>query len=331
MPKSSKRFVIVSNQVNNYGYRVDTAGMDVTQFEKNPTLLDMHQRGNVLGHWQDVQREPNGDITAVPYFTDATQRAKEVYAMVEDGSYRMCSAGFTPVATSSAPEDVMPGQVYETITKSKLVEASIVDVGADDNALALYHNSDLLLLDGSNDTSKIIPIINQTNNLQMKEHLIPLLTLMGLQATGTMDQLIQSINDLKTNADTAKAQLQQKEDTIVTLNDTIATLQQAATTAAVDAVIDAAVAERKITEAQKPFYKQMGETNLENLKQLMATIPATPTLGSHIAPGADGTDPLLQLSYDEAHRTDKLAEIKTKYPAQYKQLFKAKHGREPQA
>jgi HK97 family phage prohead protease len=333
MPKSSKRFVLVSNQVNNYGYRVDTAGMDITQFAKNPTMLYMHQRGNVIGHWQDVKREDNGDITAIPFFTDANDKAKELYAMVEDGSYRMCSVGFQALATSDEPELLMPGQKYETVTKSKLVEASIVDVGADDNAHCLYSKNDLLLLDGSNDTSSIIPIINQINKVEMKQELIPMLLLVGLSKDGTIEQLMAKISELKTTADNATKQLQQKEDTIVTLNDTIATLQQAATTGAVEAVLDGAVQARKITEEQKPFYKQMGETNLENLKKLLDTMPAMPTLASHVAANGagDASDPLLKLSYEEAHRTGNLADIKAKHPEYYKQIFKTKFGKEPTA
>jgi hypothetical protein len=331
MPKSSKRFVIVSNQVNNYGYRYDTKGVDLTQFNKNPVLLYMHQRGNVIGHWQDVKLEDNGDITGVPFFSDGKEDAMTYYKQVEEGSLRMCSSGILPHEASDDALLKMPKQTLPTIIKSELKEASIVDIGGDNNSLALYQtNGEILVLNDGVDPAKILQVINQNNKIEMKEHLLPLLTLVGLKSDGSMEQLIQKINDLKTNADNANALLQQRDDTIVTLNDTIATLQQAATTAAVDAVIDAAVAERKITEAQKPFYKQMGETNLENLKQLMATMPATPTLASHINT-TDAADPLLKLSYEEAHKTGKLAEIKGKYPEQYKQIFKAKFGKEPQA
>ncbi len=339
MPKSSKRFVIISNQVNNYGYRVDTAGMDLTQYKKNPVLLFMHQRAvwnadaKPLGHMQDLRLEENGDITGIPFFTDKTEQAKEVFELVEDGTYKMLSAGFEVIATSDALEDLMQGQKHATVTKSKLMEVSIVDIGGDDNAMCLYHKNELVQLDNTNDTSAIIPIINNQNKVEMKEQLIPMLLLVGLSKDGTIEQLMQKISELKTSAETATKELAQKEDTIVTLNDTIAILQQAATSGAVDAVLDGAVQARKITEEQKPFYKQMGESNLDNLKKLFDTMPTMPTLASHVNAGgsADGADPLLKLSYEEAHRTGKLADIKTKYPDFYKQIFKTKFGKEPTA
>jgi HK97 family phage prohead protease len=331
MALSSKRFVLVSNQVNGYGYRVDTAHMDIKQFTRNPTMLYMHERGNVIGHWQDIKREDNGDITAVPFFTEASDKAKQLAAMVEDGSYRMCSVGFQALATSDEPELLMPGQKYETVTKSKLVEASIVDVGADDNALCLYNKTGLLLLDGSNDTGAIIPIINLNSKTEMKQELIPMLMLVGLKQDGTIEQLMAKISELKSNAETATSKLQLKEDAIVKLNETIATLEQAASSSAVVALLDAAVAARKITAEQMPFYKQMGESNIDNLKQLLDTMPAMPTLQSQVAGGAAGADALLALSYEDAHKSGKLAEIKTKHPDHYKQIFKTKFGKEPSA
>lgn len=341
-----KRFVIISNKVNNYGYRVDTSGMDIAQYERNPVLLFMHQRATwnqdakPIGTVKELRRESNGDITGVPVFTEATEHAQEVKRMIEDGTYKMLSAGFEVIATSEEPEDIQQGQRYATIKKSKLVEVSVVDIGGDDNAMCLINKDRLLTLDGySDDIASIIPAIQQQYSIPnmntMKEQLIPMLLLVGLSKDGTAEQLMHKLTELKQQADqsaTLKTQLQQKEDTITTLNETIATLQQAADDAQIDALLDGAVASRKITEVQKPIYKQVGQADPENLKKLLDTMPASPTLQQHLG-SATGTadDPLLKLSYEEAHTGGKLAEIKAKYPEYYKQIFKSKFGREPQA
>lgn len=336
MPKSSKTFVIISNKVNNYGYRVDTAGMDLTQYEKNPILLFMHTRAFSnsteqilpLGHMQDLKLTSNGDITGVPFFSDSDEFAMQVFNKVEDGTYRMLSAGFEAIETNDDPAQLDQGQRYATVSKSKLKEISVVDIGGDDNALCLFHDGKLLRLDDSNDTSKLIPSINQNlKQTKMKEHLIPMLLLVGLTQNDTQEQLMTKIQELKAKADKAD----DLAGTIVTLNDTIGTLQKAAVDAEIDAEIDAAVVARKIAENQKPFYKQMGETNLNNLKQLFATMPAAPTLQSQLQNGTSADDPILKLSYSEAHTTGKLADIKSKYPERYKQIFKEKFGKEPQA
>lgn len=331
MPLSSKKFVIVSNQVNSYGYRYDTRGIDLTQYKKNPVLLHMHQRGNVIGHMQDIQLEANGDITGIPFFSDGKPLAMELYAQVEEGSINMLSSGVQPLDASDADEHLMPNQLLATVTKGKLKEVSIVDIGADDNALALYHDGEMLVLSDSTDLSKIIPIINQNKNSEMKEQLIPMLLLVGLSQDGTVQQLMQRITEMKNSNDDAINQLSVANDQIVTLNDTIGTLQQAAKDSELDAVLKGAVDARKITDAQIPFYKQMGNTSIDNLKKLFDTMPSLPTLESHVGAGGAGSDPLLKLTYDDAHKGGQLAEIKTKHPEFYKQIFKTKFGKEPQA
>jgi hypothetical protein len=339
MPLSDKRFVLVSNQVNNYGYRVDTAGMDLVQFEKNPILLFMHNRAFgsnkdqilALGHMQDLQRETNGDITGVPYFSDKDEFAMQVYHKVADGTYRMCSIGFEAIETSDDITQLMPGQRYATITKSKLKEVSIVDIGADDNALCLYANGNLLRLDDSNNSHSIIPLINKNKNTQMSKELTPMLMLVGLPADGTIEQLVQKVTELKQAGEQASTELDNAKQQIVTLNDTIGSLNQAAKDTEVEALLTLAVDARKITVAQKPFYKEMGHSNIDNLRQLFDSMPALPSIQSQLKPEVDGGDKLLTLSYSDAHKTGKLALIKEKYPEYYKQIFKEKYGKEPAA
>lgn len=329
MPKSSKKFVIVSNQVNNYGFRYNTSGIDLTQFKKNPVLLYMHARGNVIGHWQEVKLEADGTITGVPFFSDDKDDAMTYYKQVEEGSLNMCSSGVEPMQYSTDEADLLPGQILATVTKGKLKEASIVDIGGDDNALALYHNGEMLLLSdaGTTDITHIIPSINKLKNTEMKEQLIPMLLLVGLSKDGTSEQLMNKLQELKTKADEADTHAA----TIITLNDTIGTLQKAAIDAEVDAVVNGAESARKITAEQKPFYKQIGETNLDSLKKLFDTMPTMPTLQSQVAAGGDASDPLLKLSYKEAHNSGKLADIKAKYPDQYAQIYEAHFKKKPQA
>ena len=337
---ANKRFVIISNKVNNYGYRVDTSGMDLTQYQRNPILLFMHQRayrdedGMPIGTIKDLRLEPNGDITGEPVFTDATEHAKAVARMVEDGTYKMLSAGFEPISTSDAPEDMVQGQRYATITRSKLIEVSVVDIGGDDNAMCLHHAGKTIMLNGYSPEGEILieKLNNNSIKTQMKEHLIPLLMLAGLSKEGTIEQLMQKFGDLKKRAEDAETALQQKEDSIATLNDTIATLQQAAADAEIDNMLNTAQMERRIFESQIPIYKQAFANKPEDLKKLLATLPANPTLQQHLADSTGSADnPLVKLSYEEAHKKGVLGEIKAKYPERYKLIFKEKFGKEPQA
>ena len=52
-----KRVRITNDSLNSYGTRVLTAGMNVEQYQRNPVLLYMHERGNVIGYVKDLKVE----------------------------------------------------------------------------------------------------------------------------------------------------------------------------------------------------------------------------------------------------------------------------------
>ncbi len=47
------RFILSDESVNCYGLRFLTAGIDIKDFVKNPVMLYMHGRGQVIGFAQD--------------------------------------------------------------------------------------------------------------------------------------------------------------------------------------------------------------------------------------------------------------------------------------
>ena len=63
--------------------------------------------------------------------------AKDLAGKVERGFINMCSLHADVKETSTDEELLLPGQTLETVTKCKLIEISIVDVGGNDNALKL--------------------------------------------------------------------------------------------------------------------------------------------------------------------------------------------------
>ena len=52
-----KRLRLSDSSVNSYGSRLITQGGDISQYEKNPVLLYMHQRGTVIGYIKDIRIE----------------------------------------------------------------------------------------------------------------------------------------------------------------------------------------------------------------------------------------------------------------------------------
>ncbi|MGV3588110.1 MAG: hypothetical protein ACO1OF_13980 [Adhaeribacter sp.] len=137
MLKSTKRFTLTSEAPNAYGFRVLTNGIDLSLFRSNPVMLWMHLRAASghknevlpLGYWADIEIN-DGKITAVPVFDDKDAFAVSIYNKVENGTLRMASAGLMPLQWDEKASS-------KALTKSILKEASIVDIGANPDALAV--------------------------------------------------------------------------------------------------------------------------------------------------------------------------------------------------
>ena len=98
----SKRVRISNDSLNSYGTRVLTAGMNVEQYCRNPVLLYMHERGNVIGYVKDVKVE-NDEVTGELVFDEATELSKRCKKQFEFGSLKMVSAGLDIIELSEEP------------------------------------------------------------------------------------------------------------------------------------------------------------------------------------------------------------------------------------
>ena len=141
----TKRVRITNESLNSYGTRVLTAGMIVEQYNRNPVLLYMHQRGQVIGYVKDLKVE-NDAVTGELVFDEASELSIRCKKQWEFGSLKMVSVGIDILETSDAPEFLVQGQTAPTITKSKLFEVSLVDIGANDDAIVLQKDGVRLTL-----------------------------------------------------------------------------------------------------------------------------------------------------------------------------------------
>lgn len=127
-------FVLNDESVNSYGFIVLTEGIDTSVFERNPVMLYMHNRdGNVIGRWENIRKEEKR-LLADAVFDDSTELAAQVKKQVEGGFLRAASIGIEGVT-----KEVLNG--VETVVKSRLIEASIVDIPGNSNAVKLMHRS----------------------------------------------------------------------------------------------------------------------------------------------------------------------------------------------
>ena len=106
--KMSKRVRISNDSLNSYGSRVLTSGMSVEQYCRNPVLLYMHQRGNVIGYVKDLRVE-DGEVTGELVFDEGPTSSKRCKKQFEFGSLRMVSAGIDILELSDQPRTFAAG------------------------------------------------------------------------------------------------------------------------------------------------------------------------------------------------------------------------------
>lgn len=309
----SKRVRISNDSLNSYGTRVLTAGMNVEQYCRNPVLLYMHERGNVIGYVKDVKVE-NDEVTGELVFDEATELSKRCKKQFEFGSLKMVSAGLDIIEMSEDAAHLVAGQTSPTITKSKLFEVSVVDIGANDDALVLTHKGKIITLGRDGEC----PLPELSNNKQktkseMEQKAIALQ--LGLPETATDAEIAEKLGELK-KAKEENAKLQKEKDALTLAN--------------ITSLVEKAIGEKRIGADKKQQFidlgKKIGAEELENTFSAMSPqMKLSTVLGQH---GTAKTD--VPVTYKKLSEVpgDKLLEMREQQPDEYKRLYKAEYGME---
>jgi hypothetical protein len=316
-----KEVVINTPRVNSYGFRVLTSGMDVAQYRRNPILLWQHSRawrgeeGEVLPIGRMERLRVEGDkLIGTPVFDEADKFAKKIKAKWDGGFLRMVSAGLDVVETSAEASAMLPGQVRPTVTKSRLREVSVVDIGANDDALTLYHGGRAVCLaEGLDETllDEIIPKIPIKNQLKMKTIALKL----GLAESATEGEVLAAIGALQ-GAAAAAVKLQKEVEDI--------------REKAIESEVDAAIKLHKITADKRAHFVALGKSaGVEALRTTLECVAPAVKPTDVIAPGggaaaADG-DKKSYAKLSDAPAEER-AELRRSDPEEYRRLYKAEYG-----
>lgn len=306
-----KRVRISNDSLNSYGFRVLTSGMDVGQYSRNPVLLYMHERGNVVGYVKDLKVE-NNEVTGELMFDCASELSQRCKKQFEFGSLRMVSAGLEILETSEDKDLLVAGQTRPTITKSKLFEVSIADVGANDDALVLQRNGKMITLGRDGDCD--LPLLNN-NNKQKKTEEMENKTIalqLGLPETATDAEISAKLTELN----------QLKEQNVSLLKE-----KESLTLTNITSLVTQAITEKRLEEKDKDQFvelgKKIGAEELEKtLKAMHPAVKLSSVLG-HQGGAPAGEQKFTKLSEVPA---DQIAALRSENPEEYKRLYKAEYG-----
>ena len=302
------KVVISTPSLNSYGTRVLTSGIDIEQYKKNPILLYMHRRGErddaPIGRVEDVHLEGDKVVGSL-VFDEKDDFARKVAQKWADGFLRMVSAGLTIIELSDDPAVLLPGQRRMTITKSKLDEVSVVDIGANDDALALYNaEGGRITLAQGDDISLLLLQTTPTPNTSqsMNEKIVLAL---GLSKEATEEQVLGAI-----------AQMKEKSEASDKLTLSLVTAQ-----------VDEAIRQGRISAEARETYLQIGLTlGCDQLAIALSahTAPRRPSTLLHEKSTSSTT--YIRLSDIPI---DQLEQYKQEHPEDYVRLYRELYGCDP--
>ena len=324
-----KRIVISDESINSYGFWVMTDGIDLSAFLKNPVMLWNHNRGGLgvtsdqlpIGIWKDLRIE-NGVLTGEPVFDENDEFAVKIKQKYESGILNACSIGFAPLEWSDAPEMLKEGQKVATVTRCRLLEISICDIPSNANATVVLYDDDNKVINLSDLPNKAIgPKIN--NNMP-KEIALTL----GLDENASPQACVNAITELKSEIASHEATRQNLEEENRQLRLRLKAIDDAEAEAQKQEVVnllDDAVKSGRIDAKARPQFEKLFELDYEAAKTALAALPERKPLEAKPVGMADGD--LCKMSWDELDKTDRLLELKTKYPEIYQQKFNEKFNK----
>ncbi len=293
-----------SNTVNSYGFKTEVSGIDLTRFKKNPVMLYNHDPERVIGRWKDIA-VGGGQLTATPVFDTADVFAAAIARKVEEGFIKGCSMGIMI-------KEMTRSKGIDTATSSVLLEASIVSIPADENALVVYADEDKKQQLSINDFNKLFYEMEPKKETTAQP---------------------QDIADLQ-------AQIEERDGTIAKLSAQVDSLKKDLAEREyhdADALAQLAVDDGKIPAELKDDVTAMYLENKDRTARLMAAIkgndpaPAAEpeeevSLSSLVKKGGNATN---GKTWDELDKTPgALKTLQASNPEEFKRLYKEKFGTE---
>lgn len=325
MPKT---FVLSTGDVNSYGFRVLTEGIELPR-SNSIIMLWGHIRGygkkdDVLpiGKW--VNLRVDGDkLLGEPEFDMDDTFAAEIARKVEKGYINEASVGLVARQWNDEKQLLLKGQKLPTLSKSKLREASLAVVASNENAVALFDDEGHAI--NLNDPQVLVQLTSKGNITTIPTNMedLKLVALaLGLSDNAEQNKVLASIQELKEEA-----------GKVVTLKAELKLLKEQdgeRRKAEIKTLLDAAVTDNKITAAQRPAYEKLFDADYESAKSVVDGLPKVVKL-SNVPAGkgaaAGFTYQGKTFSQLRKDNPDLLATLKDNDFTTFNELYKAEFGK----
>lgn len=116
-------FVLSDESINSNGEIILTKGINIDRFKKNPIMLYKHERDSIIGRWENI-RIKGKQLIADAIFDENDTLGLTIKKKVDSGFINSVSVGLNIIE-----------QKENIITKSELIEVSIVDIPSNPNSV----------------------------------------------------------------------------------------------------------------------------------------------------------------------------------------------------
>ena len=314
-------------KANVYGFRVLNAGIDLERFKQNPVMLAMHKDWDltsVIGRWTNIRIE-GSQLLADDDFDMEDEDAAKIAGKVKRGFLKACSMGF--LLMRDHLEKAVDG-LFD-LAKSELMEASIVTIPGNANAVRLYAAPGQLMDEKEIKLCLSAVMTNSTTTLKLNTNNMEKFTLSGhalaaLLAVGLTNQE----NADSVNAAIVKlgADLQAEKDAHGATRQTLQALKDAQLSAAkktAETEVEAAILSGKLTAAQKDQFVKLYLSDPELAKSVLANMPGKKSLGASVNGSPEGGNAADPKTLDEFEKLSLSAQLafKESNPEGYQALF----------
>jgi HK97 family phage prohead protease len=312
-------FILSTEGINSYGFRVLTAGIRTTTFLGNPVMLWMHDRARLpIGRWENLRMD-NGQLLGDAVFDENDPFAKTIADKVKNGFIRACSIGFHVLTVSVDKKDLMEGQKGATVTSCELMEISMVDIPSNKGCISLYDASGELITLKAGELNTIIPLVPvaQPKRQQLNNNTMDITTLasqLHLPTTATLAEVTAEIVRLQSAVQGYEA------------------VEATRKVAERDTLLNEAIKSGKLSAADITHWHELFAANENAAKKVLAGTPAPVKLSSLPNVGAAATVPQGLThngkTFKELTQGDgkELAALKEDNFALFKRLYETSYG-----
>ncbi|NBT57481.1 hypothetical protein EBT16_01740 [bacterium] len=323
-------FVLSTNALNEYGFKLLTDGCDLGEFKKNPVGFHNHDSTHgVLVRWENVRIE--GDkVLAQPAINLSHPRGARTEEEIRNGFLNAASVGGIKLFAHELRDDVQAGEPIIVGTKWAFKECSLVDLPANREAFKVQ------LFDANDNAINLSDLTNQLKidlkNKGMKKANITLSPLvigaLALSDNTTDEAVQQGIEKALQEREQLRMAQESSKAALAKLETELADVKAKGLEAEVKAIVDKAVEEKRMSLQTATQMAKAFAGNPKGLSDLVATMQPYQSVVGALNIGAGLPKELSDKTWDELHAADLLPRLKRDFPDKYQAMFNEKYRSE---